>query len=375
MEKFVIKEINTDYLLNELGNIGFDCDYKYFARNKFEYKNIKIFNLTSAQANIIKQTALSCGADCATNRDVITGRAELSDAVLGGSLAELRAIGEKLKRQPFKLDKLSEQINALLERERNKTKIVGILNLTPDSFSDGGMFIEPDKAINRLLKIIEEGADMVDIGAESTRPYSKPVESEEQIRRLKPIMDFICGEKLEIPVSVDTTSSAVAEFALNNGADYINDVSGFDFDKKMPNVISKNGGNVIIQHSQGLFENMKKEFSYKNLIDDIYFSLKAKIEIAEEKGIKNIIIDPGIGFGKNPSQNIEIIKRINEFYSLGKPVMAGVSRKSFLGVKNEDNTVKDALSLAFSMPLIMSGTDYLRVHNIPLHKKLAESAI
>ena len=370
MNNFVFKEIKNKDLNKELDLIGFDKAYQLKFQDKMNYKNIKIFNLNLAQANILKQTALIFGADCAININAIIGNIEKSDVILCGSISQLRKISEKLISQPFKLKILAEQILDLLDNQtRNKTKLVGILNITPDSFSDGGLYLNKDLAIKHLLTLIEEGADIIDIGAESTRPYSTSVDTNTQIERLKPVLKFIQKENLKLEISVDTRDSNVADFALNNGVEIINDVSGFDFDNKMPDIIKKYDANIIIQHSKGDPSSMQNNPHYNNLIEDIFFNLKNKIELAEEKGIKNIVIDPGIGFGKTREHNLEILNRIEEFYSLKKPIMVGLSRKSFLG-NFDNNQDKDALSLALSYPLIKSGVDYLRVHNVKLHKNI-----
>lgn len=374
MTDFVLKEVINSDIENELAQIGFDSGYKSVCAKKFRYKNIKIFNLTPAQANIIKQTALSVGADCGTHRDVITAKAEKSDILLGGSFSQLLKISEKLKHQPFSLNKLSVTINKFLEKkEPVKTKLVGILNITPDSFSDGGKYFQPKDAQNHLIKLIEDGSDIIDIGAESTRPYSNPVSDEEQIKRLTPILNFVLHENIKIPISVDTRSSVVADFVLNKGASIINDVSGLDYDIRMAEVISKYDASIIIQHSKGTPLNMQDNPEYTNVIEEIFFSLKNKIEYSKSMGIKNIIIDPGIGFGKSKTDNFEILNRIEELFSLDYPIMVGVSRKSFLGIPSDDNYLKDILSLALTYPLIQKGIDYIRVHNVKMHKMLINS--
>jgi len=369
MQKFDLREIVKENIQNELSAIGFDEGYSYIAAKKFQYKNIKIYGLTPAQANIIKQTALTVGADCATNREVITGKCELSDAILGGSISQLEKISDKLKFQPFSLKILGEKLLEFITKSKRETKLVGILNITPDSFSDGGKYFNPVDAQHHLIELIEDGADMIDIGAESTKPYSEPTSPEEQIKRLKPIFKFIQEEKITIPISVDTRSSEVADFVLNNGASIINDVSGLEYDKKMVQIISKYGAGVIIQHSKGTPQDMQLNPHYDNVIEEIYNSLYEKIEFAKSFGIKNIISDVGIGFGKTREHNFELINRITEFHGLNTPIMVGVSRKSFLGIEDNNNELKDALTLAVSYPLI-NKADYLRVHNIKLHKHL-----
>lgn len=368
MNDFVLKEVSEGNIELELKQVGFDSAYLYKAANKFRYKNFKIFNLSTAQANILKQTALIFGADCAVNREVVTGNVESSDAILCGSYRQLEKIAIKLKAQPFKLSKLGEEIlDFISEKKIRKTQIVGILNITPDSFSDGGLYFHLEEAQKHLLTLIKDGADIIDIGAESTKPYSTPVSVQEQIERLKPILKFITKEKISLPISIDTRSAEVADFVLNNGVQIINDVSGFDYDKNLPKVIKKYDATVIIQHST---KNAEDENVYKNIVEEVFLKLMQKIELAKENGIKNIIIDTGIGFGKSKEDNFELINNIEEFYSLKCPIMVGLSRKRLLGVENNDNSLKDSLSLALAYPLILKGVDYLRVHNVKLHKIL-----
>ena len=373
MENFKLKELVTQDIEHELEKIGFDSSYIKKAADKYRYKTIKIFDLSIAQANILKQTALTFGADCAVNREILTAKKLTTDTILGGSYSQLIKIAEKLKQQPFAMKVLSKNILELLINKPRTTKIVGILNVTPDSFSDGGLYTDIKSAQKHLISMINDGADVIDIGAESTRPYSEEVPAEEQIKRLTPILKFIKSENLKTLTSVDTRSSIVAEFALDNGVNIINDVSGFDYDSLMPKIISKYQAQVIIQHSQGLPNNMQNNPTYSDVVEEIYKSLQSKLNLATNAGIKNIILDVGIGFGKSQKDNFEILNRIEEFYSLNSPIMVGVSRKSLLGLSNSnDNTLKDSLTLAISYPLIQKEVDYLRVHNVKLHKMLYE---
>lgn len=375
MREFKLMNLSESNIESELEKIGFDSSYKDIAANKFLYKNIKIFDLTSTQINIIKQTALSVGADCASHRDVITGSVDKSNAILGGSYSQIRKIAEKLKSQPFSLSNLSEYLLNEIEPHKSKTKLAGILNVTPDSFSDGGKYFEPQNAIEHAYKMAEDGADIIDIGAESTRPFSEGVSADEQIKRLKPVLEGL--KNINIPLSIDTRSSEVAEFALNNGAKIINDVSGLDYDSKMVDIIAKYNATVIIQHSKGTPENMQINPEYKDVVEEVYLSLSDKINLAESKGIgkNNIIADIGIGFGKTKEDNFKLLGRIDDFKSLNLPLMVGLSRKSLLGVNEDNNALKDTLSLAISYPLIIKGVDYLRVHNVKLHKQLLDLTI
>ena len=374
MHDFLLKEITNTDIEKELEFIGFDKSYRHKAKNKFEYKNFKIFDLTVAQANIIKQTALSIGADCATHREVITGKIEKSSCILGGSISQLEKIAQKLQAQPFGLKILGEIIQEKCNTTYpQKTKIMGILNLTTNSFSDGGNYIETDKAIEHLNKLLKDGADIIDIGAESTKPYSQEVSADAQLEKLLPILNHIKNNNIKTTISIDTRNAIVAEKCIELGANIINDVSGFEHDEHMAETLAKYPDvKIIIQHSQGSPETMQNNPQYENLMDEIYVSLKQKIDYALLKGIKkeNIIIDAGIGFGKTKEHNFEIIKRWQELKTLNYPILLGLSRKSLLGMSEASNDEKDIYTLALNSILINQNIDYIRVHNVEIHKKL-----
>ena len=371
MHDFLIKEIITSDIKPEIDYIGFDKSYSNMAAAKFQYKNIKIFGLSPAQANILKQTAISAGADCATHREVITGKIEKSDCILGGSLSQIRKIAEKLQCQPFGLKFLGEELVKNYNRPR-KTKVMGILNVTDNSFSDGGEFLEPSKAFGHLKDMVKDGADIIDIGAESTKPYSDPVPAEVQLERILPVLELVKKEKLNVPISIDTRSALVAENCIKAGAVLINDVSGMTYDWCMADVVAKYGVHVILQHSKGTPENMQISPDYKNLMDEIFLDLNQKISFALTKGIaKNkIIVDPGIGFGKTREHNFEILERIEELHSLGCPILLGLSRKSLLNMQDEDNITKDIYTVALNTIAIKKNVEIIRVHNVKLHKNL-----
>lgn len=372
MKDFVIKEIINANLEEEIKAIGFENSYAQFVTDKYEYKTLKIFSLTAPQANILKQTALSFGADCATHREVITGKIDTADCILGGSVSTLKKIAEKLENQPFGLKFLKTAILKQLEHKSpHKTQLVGILNLTTNSFSDGGQYWNFEDAKEKFLSLIADGADIIDIGAESTKPFSQPVSAKNQLEKLLPILDFARNKNIKI--SIDTRSSVVAQEVLKHGDYIINDVSGLEFDKDMAKIIAQSNATVVIQHSKGTPDSMQNNPTYKNLTDEIFLDLKNKTDFAKNSGIENIIIDVGIGFGKTQSHNIELIKRIGEFKSLGYPIMLGTSRKSFLGITSEDNELKDALTLGYNALAINAKVDYLRVHNVKLHREFLNS--
>lgn len=371
MAEFLVKGLVATDIEAELEKVGFDIAYRAKASDKFKYKTFKIFDLTLPQANILKQTALSFGADCGLHRDVLTSKIEKTDVILGGSYSQLKKICKKLEHQPFSLKLLSSCILNQLEISERKTRLVGIVNLTPDSFSNDGIK-NPERAFEHIQALICDGADMIDIGAESTRPGALPVDVTEQIKRLEPVL--LKTKNVSIPISVDTRSSQVAKFALENGAQIINDVSGMDYDPQMADIIAEYNAGIIIQHSLGIPENMQDNPNYKDVVEEVYKNLYKKVKFANTKGINNIIIDIGIGFGKTKEHNFELLNRIEEFYSLGLPVMVGLSRKSLLGIGDDDNALKDSLSAALAYPLMLKNIDYLRVHNVKLHKELLDLA-
>lgn len=374
MHDFLVKELSNTNIEKELIDIGFDKTYTHFAKEKFEYKNFKIFNLTPAQANILKQTALSVGADCGTHREVITGKVETSNCILGASFSQIKKISAKLQHQPFGLKCLGQILEEkTIQTETKKTQIMGILNVTTNSFSDGGEFYDFDKSIKHLEELIQDGADIIDIGAESTKPYSTPVSDKDQLNKLEPILKYIKDNGIKTPISIDTRSSIVAKRCIELGANIINDVSGFDYDKGMVNILAQNQNTkIIIQHSKGNPETMQDNPTYSNLMDELYTNLKNKVDFATAQGIKkeNIIIDPGIGFGKTKAHNLEIIQRWKELRTIGCPILIGLSRKSLLEMQNATNEEKDTYTLALNSILMNENIDIIRVHNVKIHKKL-----
>lgn len=243
---------------------------------------------------------------------------------------------------------------------------MGILNVTPDSFSDGGKFFKPEDAKKQAFKMAEQGADIIDIGGQSTRPGSEAVSLEEESKRVIPLVKDL-AKKIQVPISVDTYNSQVALRALDVGAEMINDISGLRFDFKMGNVVAQYQAGLILMHIQGTPKNMQENPHYDNLIEEIKDYLKESIKLAEQAGVKKskIIIDPGIGFGKKLEHNLSILKNLRQFEELGKPIMVGTSRKSFIG-KLLDLPVEERLegSLAGVAVSILNGANLVRVHDV-----------
>ena len=247
-----------------------------------------------------------------------------------------------------------------------KSLIMGILNVTSDSFSDGGVFFDEAKAVARAVQMAEEGADIIDIGGESTRPGAAKVDAKEEIKRILPVIKKIV-KKVKIPVSVDTYKCEVAEAALGEGAAIINDISGLRFSPVIAGLTAKAKAGLILMHMKGTPSNMQEDPKYNNVVSEIKSYLKESIKIALKAGNKkeSIIIDPGIGFGKTLEHNLIILKNLREFVKLGYPVMVGISRKSFIGkiLKTESNMRLEG-SLAAAVLAVKEGASIIRAHDI-----------
>ncbi|HKI78629.1 MAG TPA: dihydropteroate synthase [Ignavibacteriaceae bacterium] len=247
----------------------------------------------------------------------------------------------------------------------NHPYIMGILNVTEDSFSDGGLYFRTEEAVNHAIVMINDGADIIDIGGESTRPGAKSIHVEKEIKRVIPVVKEILKQKPGTIISVDTTKSEVAEEALQNGAKIINDISGFSFDPKILDVVKKYNASYILMHIKGTPENMQKEPIYDDIIKDIYDYLAEKSKQLKKKDVTNIIIDPGIGFGKNMEHNFELLKRLENFKSLGFPILIGLSRKSFMGkILNLNTELRDLPTSVLEAIAINNGARIIRTHNV-----------
>ncbi|WP_010285432.1 dihydropteroate synthase [Bacillus timonensis] len=248
-----------------------------------------------------------------------------------------------------------------------KTMIMGILNITPDSFSDGGSYLDLDTAIRHAKKMVDDGADIIDIGGESTRPGHERITDEEEIARVVPIIKDLVKE-VHVPISIDTYKSEVARQAIEAGAHIINDIWGAKADPNMAGVAATYNVPIILMHN-------RYNKNYKNLIDDMLIDLKESIEIAKNAGVKdeNIILDPGVGFAKTLEDNIETIRHLDRFSELGYPILLGTSRKSFIGhIFDLPPQERDEATGATTCLGIQKGCDIVRVHNVKVNARLAK---
>lgn len=257
----------------------------------------------------------------------------------------------------------------------SRTFVMGIINITPDSFSDGGKYFDDkinyDKIVRDALRMEKEGADFIDLGGESTRPGSEITTMEDELERVIPAIEMI-RKKTDIPVSIDTYKSEVADEALNNGAEIVNDISGFRFDNRMPEVTARHNASCILMHIKGKPKDMQENPEYGNVINEVYEYLSESISIAKCAGIEQIITDVGIGFGKKLEHNLELLKNLSEFKKLGYPVLLGVSNKRF--IDHISPTPVDRRlegTIAANVAGIISGANIIRVHNVLENKKAA----
>jgi dihydropteroate synthase len=363
---------------SEMLRVGVDpAGIRIMAPKHFHY-NLKVESLTPAQANIIKQDMLSIGGEVAVARGVASCSVRQTDAIISGTLKELNILIEKLKVQNLGLPEIALTLRSALDNVRLKefilkgrgkdwtlgprTLIMGILNVTPDSFSDGGRFFEKNMAVERALEMVEEGADWIDIGGESTRPGALPVALDEELKRVVPVVEALSGKA---DISVDTTKSEVARLALQAGAEIINDVSALGADPDMAGVCAEYGAPVVLMHMRGTPATMQKDVGYNDLMSEVFNYLSERIDYAESRGIgrEKIMIDPGLGFGKSREGNLEILGRLKEFRSLGRPVLIGASRKSFIaGTIGKEG--REIGTIAAVVASILNGANAVRVHDV-----------
>ena len=360
---------------------------------KMTHLNILLEGIKCNIANIIKQEMLSIGGDAAVSRSSVSCSVEETDVIIMGTTKQINRFADKISVQPLGLSDISKDIKQLLmnisqdlfvlrtlKREivlGERTQIIGILNVTPDSFSDGGFSNVPETAIEYGLRMVEEGADFIDVGGESSRPGAEPVSVEEERARVIPVIKGL-ADRVKIPLSIDTTKAEVAREAIENGAEIINDISAMSFDAEMVNIIADKGAAVILMHMRGNPQNMQKgDLSYKSLLGDIIEFLSDKMQKAQLSGIdlENIMIDPGIGFGKTGEDSMRLLKYLSELKILGRPIVTGVSRKSFIGKITGGGPLDRMEGTAAAVTAaIMNGTNIVRVHDVKAMKKVAAMA-
>jgi dihydropteroate synthase len=376
----------------ELARVGADPAGVAKMRDKAGFVVLHASGLKCPAANILKQEMLSVGGDAAVARWVINCAEERSDVVIFGTRKQLRALGRKLRPQPFGLKTLAREIEAALEgltqrhelrwpggvlRLSERPHVMGALNVTPDSFSDGGDYLAPEAALDRAQQMVEEGADILDVGGESTRPGADPVSVEEELRRVLPVVEYL-APRVAVPLSVDTVKSAVARRVAEAGASIVNDVSGLKLDPAMAAVAAETGCAVVVMHMRGTPRTMQADTRYADLVGEIFRSLRESVELAEAAGISRaqILVDPGLGFGKSAAGNLVLLQRLGEFRALGCPILVGASRKSFIGRVLGLEVAKERLegSLAAATLAVANGAHVVRAHDVRATRRVVDLA-
>ncbi|MFZ5591245.1 MAG: dihydropteroate synthase [Bacillota bacterium] len=360
----------------ELAGIGCDDWGIKLMAPKAVFRVLKVSGLTPVQANILKQEMLARGGEAAVKRGVADHSVDKTDVLLMGTIKQFKAVLVKLRLQPFDLPNLAAQIREVLDglkprrpyildcRGRQleigrRTLVMGILNVTPDSFSDGGRFFEPERALEQAQRLVAEGADIIDLGGVSTRPGHTPVPVDEELRRVLPVLRLLL-QHLDVPISVDTFTPEVARVALEEGAHILNDQWALQRDPAMAAVAARYQVPVVLMHNQ-------QGTQYQDLMGDILAFFRRSIDIAVQAGLPRhkLIIDPGIGFGKTLAQNLEVMRRLPELTSLGLPVLLGTSRKSMIGKTLNLPVDQRVEGTAATVALgIAHGVDIVRVHDV-----------
>lgn len=342
------------------------------------WRCIKLRNISDRAANIIKQEMLSKGGEAAVAKEAIMSQGT-HDVLIMGTLRQFQRLTEKLRQQPFGLKDVAQDITAILAnletRQWNmklahsrilelgsQTKIMGILNVTPDSFSDGGRFFDTKRAVAHALEMTAEGADIIDIGGASSRPGCQIADVEEELKRILPVVESLAGQNLIL--SIDTFRARVAEAALQSGAHIINDIGALEMDDSLAEVVGRWQAGLVLMHNR---LQVRPGQGYANLVDDVIMELQQAVDRAQAGGVslEQVIIDPGLGFGKTTAQNLTLIRRLQDFRSLGRPILVGASRKGFIGeVLGLEVERRLEGSLAAAVSAAMNGACILRVHDV-----------
>ena len=377
---------NARETIHQMGRVGVDATGIKLMKGKTLHFNLKVEGINPRIANLLKQEMLSLGGDAALDKRGLDCSTKQTDSILMGTqkqfeklllkldqYLDLQPIGESLRETIKNISKTHYSIHCRKKTYTlgRRTLLMGVLNVTPDSFSDGDLYFDKERAVAHGLRMVEEGADFIDIGGESTRPGSKPIGAEEELRRVIPVIESLAKEG-NVPISIDTYKSTVAERAIDAGAEIINDISGLHSDPGLGQVAAKQAVPIILMHIRGTPETMQKDVHYDSLFSEILQYLKESIQMAESAGIdpQQIIIDPGIGFGKNLEDNLLIIKNLSEFRILGKPILLGTSRKSFIGkILNVEANERLEGTLSSIAICALHGAHIIRCHDVLQAKK------
>lgn len=370
----VEKLSNTINIKNYLKNLNVDSGGVNILSNKAKVHLISIKDLHVGAANILKQDALSIGADLAVPRGTVVASSPRVDTLLIATTKQLEILSRKELAQPFGLKDLAKKLKAFTHpQQKSKIDIMGIVNANDDSFFSGSRFVDSD-AIFKIKEMIEQGATMIDVGGVSSRPNAAVVSEEEELSRVKPIFNLIKQQKLyeSAVFSIDSYTPSVIEHALESGFKIVNDITGLENDA-VCKLCGEYDATAIIMHMQGTPQTMQKNPTYCSLLSDVYEFLQARVQKAESFGVKDIILDVGIGFGKSLEDNLSLIKNLEHFLTLNKRLLIGASRKSMID-KITPSLIEDRLpgTLAIHLEALRNGASILRVHDVYEHYQAIE---
>lgn len=366
----------------QLEDLGVDPGGIQRMLGKTRVLNVLLHNMPCGAANILKQEMLTLGGDAAVARGTVCCSISHSDVLLMGTPRQLADLPQRLAAQPFGLAAVGEELSTLLQRSQNPAQylkgrgtvldltqpcVMGILNATPDSFHDGGTYTSLDDLLYRAEQQALGGADMFDVGGESTRPGAAQVELKSELERVLPLVEALKRE-FDLPVSIDTTKAEVARCSIECGAAFVNDISGLKFDPHMAEVVAQTNAGVFVMHTPARPEVMQNYTGYSDLIGEVTAELKDSVAVAQAAGVDQdyIALDPGVGFGKGVKGNLTLIQHLEEIVALGYPVLLGTSRKSFIGRILGQPETKERLagSLATIIMGLTHGARIFRVHDV-----------
>ncbi|MEA2574186.1 MAG: dihydropteroate synthase [Chloroflexia bacterium] len=388
-------------IASELALVGAQKPGQMIISAKSDFLVVKLDNLSCVAANVLKQEMLARGGDCAVHHDCLTLERDTTSVLLTGAREQYDSLVGKLHAQGFDLPEASRQIAALLANiganarplqlgpfvlpRGVRTLVMGILNVTPDSFSGDSLGDDVEAAVAQARRMHAEGADILDIGGESTRPGSDPVPVDEELRRVLPVIERLSApDGVPLPISIDTRRSEVARRAVQAGAVMINDITGLRDDPALANVAAETGAGLVLMHIQGTPSTMQKNPHYDDLLGEVTAYLRGGVDKAISAGVnrERIWVDPGIGFGKTLDHNLELLRRLGELRSLGCGILVGTSRKSFLGrvlarslggelPAPEERVAATGATTALA---IASGAEIVRVHDVAHNVQVARIA-
>jgi dihydropteroate synthase len=399
----ILEYSDAEELKKELEKVKVDWEGLQVMLPKGFFRAVKLEGVNYEAAHILKQEMLRLGGEGAISAAVYFGAASPTDVILMGTLAQLEALINSLRQFPDDtLKAVAQEVEEALKNYQRdnlkpmqigkktfvwgeRTYIMGIINVTPDSFSGDGLAGNVEEAVAQAIRFVEEGADILDIGGESTRPGSQPISEEEELSRVMPVLRRLVKE-VDVPISIDTYKARVAREAIEAGASMVNDVWGLRMDPDMAKVVAEYNVPVVVMHNRSNPKNAVQEarlggryvgVEYQDLMADIVRELEYSIGLALNAGVdfEKIIVDPGIGFGKTVEQNLEILRRLGELKVLGRPILLGTSRKSVIGyvlnLPPNERVEGTAATVALG---IAAGADIVRVHDVKAMARVAKMA-